>query len=317
MGWADNIILAMAPLGIVTAIVAAIRVGGPSWLRAVIGRARENLAVSEAELMSSTSKEVCEVWNGQEVVRCMGLAPVVEFICLLQYTDDAQSEPESRAGPSIEVLELKEAIDKHYIKDLGKMSALIFVFLQQTYFQTLITQRRSCRRTDFDKRADSRVSARSRACANIPTAQWFEGANRRRGTSKPETRFRSTASIVPRHRWITPGDDPESTKKASKNLHHPGQGWRLAKHPTQLPPTGQSMGTLGIRGLRYHSSARGPHILWTRHLSPSAEVPERRQANRRLRLPMYCGRYYRLSHRHASLQLRRGKQHRRKEIPGD
>jgi CYTH domain-containing protein len=81
MGWADDIILAMAPLGIVTAIVAAIRVGGPSWLRAVIGRARENLAVSEAELMSSTSKEVCEVWNGQEVVRCMGLAPVVEFIC--------------------------------------------------------------------------------------------------------------------------------------------------------------------------------------------------------------------------------------------
>jgi hypothetical protein len=122
MGWADNIILAMAPLGIVTAIVAAIRVGGPSWLRAVIGRARENLAVSEAELMSSTSKEVCEVWNGQEVVRCMGLAPVVEFICLLQYTDDAPSG--DHASPTIEVLELQEAIDKHYIKNLGKMGAL-------------------------------------------------------------------------------------------------------------------------------------------------------------------------------------------------
>ncbi|KAF4425752.1 hypothetical protein CFRS1_v000713 [Colletotrichum fructicola] len=36
MGWADNIILAMAPLGIITAIVGAIRVGGPSWLKAVI-----------------------------------------------------------------------------------------------------------------------------------------------------------------------------------------------------------------------------------------------------------------------------------------
>lgn len=33
MGWADDIILAMAPLGIITAIVAAIRVGGPSWLK--------------------------------------------------------------------------------------------------------------------------------------------------------------------------------------------------------------------------------------------------------------------------------------------
>ncbi|WAO86219.1 Hypothetical protein NCS54_00348500 [Fusarium falciforme] len=29
-GWADNIILAMAPLGIITIIVSAIRVGGPS-----------------------------------------------------------------------------------------------------------------------------------------------------------------------------------------------------------------------------------------------------------------------------------------------
>ena len=149
MGWADNIILAMAPLGIVTAIVAAIRVGGPSWLRAVIGRARENLAVSEAELMSSTSKEVCEVWNGQEVVRCMGLAPVVEFICLLQYTEDAQSE--SRTGPMIEVLELKEAIRRKYIMDLGKMSALI-LFLQRAQFQTLTTQQRSRRRIDLDKR---------------------------------------------------------------------------------------------------------------------------------------------------------------------
>jgi len=83
MGWADNIILAMAPLGIITAIVGAIRVGGPSWLKAIIGRARENLAVAEMELMSSTSKEVCELWNGREVVRCMGSAPVSEFICVL------------------------------------------------------------------------------------------------------------------------------------------------------------------------------------------------------------------------------------------
>ncbi|CAM1508997.1 Fc.00g027360.m01.CDS01 [Cosmosporella sp. VM-42] len=83
MGWADNLILAMAPIGIITIIVSAIRVGGPSWLKAIIGRARENLAVAEMELMSSTSKEVCELWNRQEVVRCMGSAPVAEFICLL------------------------------------------------------------------------------------------------------------------------------------------------------------------------------------------------------------------------------------------
>lgn len=83
LGWADNIVLAMVPLGIITIIISAIRVGGPGFLKALIGRARENLAVAEQELMSSTSTEVCELWNGREVVRCMGSAPVAEFICLL------------------------------------------------------------------------------------------------------------------------------------------------------------------------------------------------------------------------------------------
>ncbi|EJT69327.1 hypothetical protein GGTG_12946 [Gaeumannomyces tritici R3-111a-1] len=81
-GWADNIILAMAPLGVITAIVCAIRVGGPSWLKAIIGRARESRAVIESELMSSTSHEVCELWNGQQIVRVMGKGPILEFIIL-------------------------------------------------------------------------------------------------------------------------------------------------------------------------------------------------------------------------------------------
>ncbi|ERF70464.1 hypothetical protein EPUS_04742 [Endocarpon pusillum Z07020] len=72
MGWADNVVFAMAPLGIITAIVGAIRVGGPAWLKAIIGRARENRAAAEVELMSSTSPDVCELWNGQTIVRMMG-----------------------------------------------------------------------------------------------------------------------------------------------------------------------------------------------------------------------------------------------------
>ncbi|KAK1699708.1 hypothetical protein BDP55DRAFT_626412 [Colletotrichum godetiae] len=95
LGWADNVVLAMVPLGIVTIIVSAIRVGGPGFLKALIGRARENLAVAEQELMSSTSTEVCELWNGHEVVRCMGSAPIAEFICLLPefgVTENAQVE---------------------------------------------------------------------------------------------------------------------------------------------------------------------------------------------------------------------------------
>jgi hypothetical protein len=70
----------MAPLGIITAINGAIRVSGPPWARAFVGRARENRAASEIELMSSTSREVCEVFNGKGVVRAMGTPRLMEFL---------------------------------------------------------------------------------------------------------------------------------------------------------------------------------------------------------------------------------------------
>ncbi|KAF4460127.1 ankyrin repeat [Fusarium albosuccineum] len=109
MGWADNILLAMAPIGIITTIVSAIRVGGPSWLKALIGRARENLAAAESDLMSSTSDEVCEVWNGKEVVRCMGQTPIREFIICI---------PNSPAKtPRVVTMNLDDAIAKGYIED--------------------------------------------------------------------------------------------------------------------------------------------------------------------------------------------------------
>lgn len=38
MGWADNILLGMGPLGIMTVIVCAIRVGGVRRLKALVGR---------------------------------------------------------------------------------------------------------------------------------------------------------------------------------------------------------------------------------------------------------------------------------------
>ncbi|KHN95247.1 ankyrin repeat protein [Metarhizium album ARSEF 1941] len=111
-GWADNFILAMAPLGIITIITSAIRVGGPSWLKAIIGRARENLAVAEAELMSSTSHEVCELWNGQGIVRCIGSPSTTEFICL-RPADAKEAEDCAQQVPDI--IELKEALEKRYL----------------------------------------------------------------------------------------------------------------------------------------------------------------------------------------------------------
>ena len=81
----------MAPLGIITALVAAIRVGGPSWLTAVVGRARENRATVEMELMSSTSHEVGELWNGQGIVRTMGRPQVQEIIYLPEMKDNPET----------------------------------------------------------------------------------------------------------------------------------------------------------------------------------------------------------------------------------
>lgn len=38
MGWADDILLAMGPLGIITVIISAIRVGGVKLLKTFVGR---------------------------------------------------------------------------------------------------------------------------------------------------------------------------------------------------------------------------------------------------------------------------------------
>lgn len=92
MGVVDNIIFAVAPLGIITAMVGAIRVGGPRELKAIIGRARESQSAVEIELMSSTSADVCELWDGKRVVRALGAPPIIELIYLLP--DDLEDEME-------------------------------------------------------------------------------------------------------------------------------------------------------------------------------------------------------------------------------
>ncbi|KAK4148034.1 uncharacterized protein C8A04DRAFT_33569 [Dichotomopilus funicola] len=86
-GWADNIILAMAPLGVITAIVGAIRIGGPHWLRAIIGRARESRAT--------------------QIVRVMGKAPIREFVVLFLKEQNPKSGDDEKDG-YIQVMELRD-----------------------------------------------------------------------------------------------------------------------------------------------------------------------------------------------------------------
>ncbi|KAF3935729.1 hypothetical protein ABW19_dt0209048 [Dactylella cylindrospora] len=84
----DNIIFAMAPLGILTAVVSAIRVrGGPS-LRAFIGRGQESQGVAEAELLSCTSETTSEVWTEGGIARVFGKAEVLEIVVRYGESED-------------------------------------------------------------------------------------------------------------------------------------------------------------------------------------------------------------------------------------
>lgn len=78
--WLDHVLIAMVPLGIITIISGAIRVAGPPWSRAVIGRARESQALAEVELMSSVSHEVCEMFNGRSIIRAIGKPEMSHFL---------------------------------------------------------------------------------------------------------------------------------------------------------------------------------------------------------------------------------------------
>lgn len=76
----DYFIFAMAPIGILTAVVSAIRVCGSPTLRAFIGRAQEGGGSSEAELCSSTSRDVCELYNNGGIARVLGRPKILEVV---------------------------------------------------------------------------------------------------------------------------------------------------------------------------------------------------------------------------------------------
>ncbi|KAF1364114.1 hypothetical protein EJ07DRAFT_100393 [Lizonia empirigonia] len=83
----DYLIFALAPIGLVTAVVSVIRVCGGKWLRSFIGRAQEGNAAVEAELCTSTSKDICEVFNSGGITRTLGRAKILEIIRVPQPKD--------------------------------------------------------------------------------------------------------------------------------------------------------------------------------------------------------------------------------------
>jgi hypothetical protein len=76
----DYYIFALAPIGILTAVVSAIRVCGSPSLRAFTGRAQEGGGLAEAELCSSTSRDVCELYNNGGIARVFGRPKILEIV---------------------------------------------------------------------------------------------------------------------------------------------------------------------------------------------------------------------------------------------
>ncbi|TDZ18907.1 hypothetical protein Cob_v008195 [Colletotrichum orbiculare MAFF 240422] len=78
--WCDYGIFAMGPIGILTTVVSKIRVCGYSWLKAFVGRSQEGAATAEAELCTSTSRDVCELCNHGGIARMLGRAKLLELV---------------------------------------------------------------------------------------------------------------------------------------------------------------------------------------------------------------------------------------------
>lgn len=132
MGIADCILLAVAPIGAITTVVSAIRVAGPAWLKSFIGRARENLSAAEVEVMSSTSKETCELWNGHSVVRCPGSADIYQFICLIPNKHKVSTLSNKRLNIQYKTLkdiekEADKTTERDNIEDTEKLEEEIHV----------------------------------------------------------------------------------------------------------------------------------------------------------------------------------------------
>ncbi|KAF8459299.1 hypothetical protein BDZ91DRAFT_799949 [Kalaharituber pfeilii] len=78
--WLEHVIWACGPLGLLTTVTSAILVAGSKALNAIIGHARTPGADIEVQLMSSTSADVCELWNGKGFVRVVGSPDILELL---------------------------------------------------------------------------------------------------------------------------------------------------------------------------------------------------------------------------------------------
>ncbi|RAL09283.1 uncharacterized protein BO97DRAFT_427553 [Aspergillus homomorphus CBS 101889] len=75
----DWVLFAIAPMGVPFAVLAVIRTSQMHFLKSLAGLAEDKPAHVERDLMSSTSSEVSEIWDGKKVVRVIAPSRVSEL----------------------------------------------------------------------------------------------------------------------------------------------------------------------------------------------------------------------------------------------
>lgn len=85
----DSVLFGIAPLGVITTVVSVIRIYGNSSWKSFIGRAQEPHGLAEAELCSSTSDDVCELWSNGGICRVFGRPKMLAFIFTRPETSNA------------------------------------------------------------------------------------------------------------------------------------------------------------------------------------------------------------------------------------
>ena len=88
----DSVLFGLAPLGILTAVVSAIRVCGSPSLRAFVGRSQEGPGGAEIELLSSTSDTTVELWNDGGISRVFGKPQILQVIYYFRAEDYEDSD---------------------------------------------------------------------------------------------------------------------------------------------------------------------------------------------------------------------------------
>lgn len=105
MSFVDFFIFAMAPIGIITAIVSVIRVCGSTALKAFVGRAQEGEGSIEAELCTSTSRDVCELFNKGGIARVLGRPKILEIVLIPPESD--------REDRNMDIFVFRDSLEKY------------------------------------------------------------------------------------------------------------------------------------------------------------------------------------------------------------